>query len=816
MKNFLLVALLTSASPSWASVEKIPLTVRALPATEVHDFSGFVGARLEANRTNYLATFDIDHMARLVEEKKTRDWFWIGEQPGKWLESTVLDGREFADTKLTARARQILARLVAAQEPGGYLGVTDPAVRTDAQPLRGMDAYELYFTLHGLLTASEILGDTNALTAARRLGDYFVAHIGAGKAEFWPSDLRPPENLGKRASGHSQIAGHSVHQGFEGTLLIDPMTRLYQITGDQKYLDWSQWVVSRMDAWSGSDAFTRMGDLADGKIGVHQLQPYVHAHTFQMNFLGLLRLYRVTGDASLLRKVRAAWDDIAARQVYITGGVSVAEHYEPGFNKPLTGEVVETCANMSWAQLSLALYELTGDAKYHDAIERLLWNHVFAAQTVDGDCSRYHTPPNGFKPDDYFHGPDCCTSSGHRLLALLPEFFYAQTGDAIIVNQFVASRAEFQLGKNSVTLRQETSFPETETVRIIVEPSRAGEFAVQVRLPAWCEHPTLAVNGKEFALTNKVGAGERVGHYATIRRVWKNGDVITLTLPMTVQWVSHEHFPDTTAPLALVRGPVVYALDTVWWDDAKLGKAPFSVAEEVGVVTGVPQITPTGARALGPFFRASVDLPNGQTGAATFVPFANIGRWYRDDAPKPELHSRAYSYGVWLFGADSDTLKRKRTEQKQIAALLTNSVDFVLPGDTDSERAHKIKGTNSHKGIFQDRAWRDATAGGFFQYAMKVSTEVPTALVVTYWGGDAGGREFDVLVNDRVVGHEILAANRPGKFYETSYAIPFDLITGQTDALGQKVNQVRVKFQARSGKTAGGLYGLRVVTATNP
>jgi hypothetical protein len=206
-------------------------------------------------------------------------------------------------------------------------------------------------------------------------------------------------------------------------------------------------------------------------------------------------------------------------------------------------------------------------------------------------------------------------------------------------------------------------------------------------------------------------------------------------------------------------------------------------------------------------------LPDGKLAAATFVPFANIGRWYRDDAAKPELHSRAYSYGVWLFGADSATLAQKRAEQKLIAFLITNSVDFVLIGDADSERAHKIKGTNSHKGVFQDRRWRDATEGGFFQYNVKVSSEVPTALIVTYWGGEDGGREFDVLVNDRKVGSEKLAMNQPGKYMEVRYEIPFDLVAGKTDAQGQKVNRVTVKFAALPDKIAGGVFGLRVVDA---
>ena len=112
------------------------------------------------------------------------------------------------------------------------------------------------------------------------------------------------------------------------------MLRLYQATGDRRFLDWSKWVIANIDKWSGWNSFSKLDQVADGTLGVHQLQPYVHAHTFQMNFLGFLRMYQITGDASYLRKVRGAWDDVARRQLYITGGVSVGEHYEPGYRRP--------------------------------------------------------------------------------------------------------------------------------------------------------------------------------------------------------------------------------------------------------------------------------------------------------------------------------------------------------------------------------------------------------------------------------------------------------------------------------------------------
>ena len=104
---------------------------------------------------------------------------------------------------------------------------------------------------------------------------------------------------------------------------------------------------------------------------------------------------------------------------------------------------------MTWLELTQSLLEVTGDVKYADVIERLLFNQVFASQAVDGDCHRVNTPLNGWKPEGYFRRPerpcDCCTSSGHRLISSLPRCFYGEDQDGLFVNQFVPSTIVFDL-----------------------------------------------------------------------------------------------------------------------------------------------------------------------------------------------------------------------------------------------------------------------------------------------------------------------------------------------------------------------------------
>lgn len=641
----LLCALCVSVVGSALAAEA-PLAQTPLPPGAVSDISGFLGERLKGN-ADHLLKFDVGRFVKMAEERTYRDWFWIGEQPGKWLEAAILAAEQQGNAELRQKAEDVLTRLIAAQEPGGYLGITDPKIRDGLRPLRGMDAYELYFTLHALVTAKERWGSDDALAAAERLGDYFIARIAPGQAEFFPV----PKEV--------TIAGHPEHFGLEGALLAHPMARLARVSGERKYLDWSQWVVSRMDRWSGCGTLSNLDKVADGTLRLNEIQPNVHAHTLHMNLLGLLEQARATGDRALVRKAMAAWSEIAASRTYVTGGVSVGETYRAEHDLPNTGNVCETCATMSWLELNARLLELTGDPAHADVIERVIWNHLPAAQTADGDGWRYHTPLNGWKPEGYYTGPDCCSSSGPRSLAALPTFLYGRTRDGVAINQYVPSTLRTTLASGTeLTLRQATDYPTGERVEIEVSPAKPERFALRLRLPAWCERPAVTVNGQPVAERPR-----REATFAAIAREWQAGDRVAVTLPMAPRWYAGQR--GNEGRFCLLRGPLVYALDTAWCDPATrraiVGDAagdPFPglaglAAGAAGVPPAESQAEAPSPRLLGPAYRVRIALADGQRALATMLPFANVGMWYRDEAEKRERKGRRDGYAVWLPEASS-------------------------------------------------------------------------------------------------------------------------------------------------------------------
>jgi len=87
-------------------------------------------------------------------------------------------------------------------------------------------------------------------------------------------------------------------------------------------------------------------------------------------------------------------------------------------------------------------------------------------------------------------------------------------------------------------------------VEIILELEKAARFPLSLRIPAWSKRTLLEVNGKKLEV--------RSGEYMALEREWKNGDRIRLELDMRGRIIQA---PGSVNDLALMRGPVVLALD---------------------------------------------------------------------------------------------------------------------------------------------------------------------------------------------------------------------------------------------------------------
>lgn len=113
--------------------------------------------------------------------------------------------------------------------------------------------------------------------------------------------------------------------------------------------------------------------------------------------------------------------------------------------------------------------------------------------------------------------------------------------------------------------------------------------------------------------------------------------------------IMYSERPAATAPVALMRGPVVYALDMVWNPQISNDDADISRSIAVDTIVAPRQIALPAAGLLGPAYTAAVAY-KGSSREVTLTPFANIGQWWRPGQEKPQTWSDAFTYAIWMNG----------------------------------------------------------------------------------------------------------------------------------------------------------------------
>jgi uncharacterized protein len=508
-------------------------------------YRGYLGDRMELNQGKRLLTLDVDTVIRPFEERSGGQW-WLGEHVGKFLHAGVLAQRFSGNEQLKERLRYTVTRLIETQLPNGYLGTypeENRFVERDGVSWDGpvWDVWTHKYCLIGLLTYYQATGYQPALEAAKRAADLLCHTFGPDK---------------------KSIVRASSHVGMASTSVLEPMAVLYRLTGEQRYLNFCLYLI---EAWQEPPAPRILTSLLDH--GNVYRTANNKAYEMMSNLVGLLELYRIEGDSRYLQVCQAAWEDIHSRRLYAVGTTSYAEHFTDDFALPTEArggdreaKIGEGCATVTWLQLTMHLFHLTGAPKYASALERTIYNALPAAQSPHTGQVCYFLPVNGSRRHGAVnHGlrPDisCCSSSVPRGIALIPEFVSgALKGDPAVL-QYEAGRhlIPARIGNRAVPieLRIDTDYPKSGNIKIEVKPLRPMTFPVLLRVPEWTDSFAASVGGSRY---------EGVpGEMLRIEREWATGDTVEIALTMPVQ---AQKDPDKDSDkIWFRRGPQVLAWD---------------------------------------------------------------------------------------------------------------------------------------------------------------------------------------------------------------------------------------------------------------
>ena len=567
------LSLLTSIAFGQAGKKDYP--IKPVPFTDVKVKDDFWSRRLEINRTVTLPhnfhqseiTGRFDNFAKAAGLKSGR---FIGIHFNDSDVYKVLEGASFTlalhpDPQLDRYLDSVIALIGAAQEEDGYLYTARKLMDSAYSPPGGKNrwvgekdgSHELYNVGHLYEAAVAhflATGKRNLLTIALKSADLVCSTFGP--------------------TGRHEVPGHEV--------IEMGLCKLYRITGEEKYLRTAKFFIDERGNAKGHDL---IGEYSQDHIPVVDQDSAV-GHSVRAAYLyaGMADVAALTVNAAYIKALDKIWQDVVSTKLYITGGIGATGGNE-GFSHPYAlpnqSAYCETCAAIANAFWNYRMFLLHGDAKYIDIVERIIYNGFLSGISMEGNRFFYPNPLESFRgaSRSAWFECACCPPNILRFIPSIAGYAYAQDASDLYVNLFIQGAATLKMQNRTVSLSQTTSYPWDGSVLIAVDPETPGQFGVKIRIPGWAQNrpvpsdlyryldqndeaPVITVNGTPVATTSEKG-------YVAIRRSWKKGDTIAISLPMPVRRVvANEKLLDDRGKVALERGPVLFCAE---WADNKDG-----------------------------------------------------------------------------------------------------------------------------------------------------------------------------------------------------------------------------------------------------
>jgi len=483
---------------------------------------------------------------------------WNDSDLFKWFEGLCYLYMRRPSEKWKKVIDYIVEMVEEAQQENGYFNTMFQLGKGFGKPFDNLrENHELYCM--GNLIEAAIAhywapGEERLLNVAKKLADYIISCFGVEE--------------GKRR-------GYCGHQEIEIA-----MVRLYRLTGEKKYLDQARYFLYErgreplyfIQEWEERGR-TSWWDFTGKTIQrEHYIQTHLpmeeqytaegHAVRATYMYTAMADVAAETEDERLRKQCCILWDNIVDRRMYITGGVGAladGEAFGPDYYLP-NKSYAETCAGIGMVYFAQRMLHAEKSGRYADILERVLYNNIFASTGLDLKTyfyqNRLERDARGEATRWPWQGCACCPTNIARFMTSMQTYVYSYDADDLYINLYAEGEASVKLDSAKVGIIQKTDYPWNGKVSITINPDRAAEFAVYVRIPGWCDRITVSVNGAQ-ADVSKAQNG-----YLKINRTWRPGDMIALDMPMRVKVLrAHPFVAENHGKLAVMRGPVVYCIE---------------------------------------------------------------------------------------------------------------------------------------------------------------------------------------------------------------------------------------------------------------
>ena len=336
-----------------------------------------------------------------------------------------------------------------------------------------------------------------------------------------------------------------------------------------------------------------------------------HAHGSELEAIeGYLDLYRATARNYYLAAVIGAWELYHRDWEHPGGGIVMCEgmptNYPGCYWLNPKNHYNELCCTSFWLYLNLRLHRLfPEEEKYMAEVEKSLYNIALANQD-GGKGIRYFGYLDQKKQESGL--VHCCCGVGTRIFGSLPEYVYSVSADTVSVNLYTPSEIDWESRFGRIKIKSDFDVTDSEDVKLTVYTERDTEFTLMLRIPSWAaEEAEIRINGE--AITKG-----KPGSYTVIKRVFKDGDIVTYNLKQTLRLTKYKGADELTGfgRYYIEKGPILYAVSASDADSARLigwSTDNFEDWLDPSEVKGVYSIKMHPDKKLVPYYMLDSDTP---------------------------------------------------------------------------------------------------------------------------------------------------------------------------------------------------------------
>lgn len=573
---------------------------------------------------------------------------------------------QYPDDALKTRIDSIVELVAAAQdtEPSGFINTYTQLTENNHRwgenggLLRWMhDVYNAGMLIEAGVHYYNATGETKLLKAATKMANLMYDYMGpAPKHNIVPAHSGPEEALVKLYrlySSHPDLAEKiDVPVNSENYLSLAEFW-IEQRGNHCGLPNWGGWGNENAERWIkdnkyadtmlyGNHSRPTFGPYAQDSVQLSKQETIEgHAVRATLYLAGVAAAAKENGNREYIESAQRLWNNMTGRRMYITGGVgaiSFDEKFGEDYFLP-SDAYLETCAAVGSGFFSCNMHQLAGDAKYMDEYERVLYNGVLTGISLTGDNYTYQNPLNSDSHSRWeWHDCPCCPPMFLKFMGNMPANIYSHRENEIYVNLYIGSKAIIPAASSDVTIKQTTSYPFDGNVKIEVNPQKKSEISIKLRIPGWARsienqdglYSSAVSSPVIISVNGKTIDPPVVNGYAVIKRKWKKGDTINLSLPMQPRYIAaHRNVQQLSDQVAIACGPLVYCLESI--DNIDLDNLHIDTTSPLLLSNKMPELDNAYA------VKGSAFASDGEKTSFTAIPYYLLGN-----------RKKGTPYKVWL------------------------------------------------------------------------------------------------------------------------------------------------------------------------